>query len=286
MPRVMSLSSLGGDITAGRESGLKALLKMRGTGLPPVSTQWFEGAGDGATYRSARVLARVMDLSVKVYGADREAVSERMSAVGRIFAPSDEGVKVAVQLDGETWYTFVHRTGGGDWDWSSDTDGKTFIITTITVKAGDPFWTRNDMEARAIVPGGLGRGLIKATSLSKLELSTNTAFGTVEFINSGDVPAYGRWTVRAPFTGFEFISPDGAVLKWTGEKLTGYLTVDTELGVIADEAGANRYTGLDAVPRFWAIPQGTSSASVVAFDAIAPDTQIEVIWKVKKWVMF
>lgn len=286
MARIMSIESAGGRVEAGRLSGVRLLAGLRGSGLPPVALQWFEGAGDGATLRGGRNLSRVMDLRLQVYGTGRAEVNEAMSLIGRIFALGAGPVRLRFELDGEAWYTLVARTGGGDWEWGADSDGSTFIHTTITVQAGDPYWTRELQEQRSIVPGGLGRGLIKDTTLSKLQVSTTTAFGSVDFNNTGDVPAYGIWTITAPFSGFQLVSQSGEALVWTGEKPTGHLVVDTELGTVTDELGANRYAGFASAPRFWAIPAGASAATVVADDAAAPGTTIRVVWNVKKWIMF
>lgn len=288
MTRVMSLSSLGGAVVMDGSTGVQAKLQLRGTGLPPVATQWFEGAGDGASFRGGRNLSRVMDVSVKVSSLiGRDAVRENMSLLGRIFDIDAGDVKLAVELDGEVWFTYVRRTGGGDFAWASDTDGKTFIKTTITVQAGDPFWTRDNAESKLIVLAGLGRGLIKTGggSLSKLKVSTTSAFGNVEFENTGDVPVAGVWKITAPYTGFTFTSPKGEVLAWSGVKAAGYLVLDTDLGTIVDELGANQYGGLAAAPKFWAIQRGVSTAGVVIADPTS-DTRVSVLWNPKRWVMF
>lgn len=291
--RVMSLSSLGGSIVADGRRGFEAKARLRGTGLPPVSTQWYEGAGDGASFRGGRTLARTLDLDLKVSGRDRAVMSERLSLLGRIFALRAGDVRLTVDLDGDEWFVDVRRTGGGDWAWDSDTDGDTFVKTVITVQAGDPYWTRLDEEARRIAPGGIGAGLLNDTSLSKLELSTTTALGEVEIVNSGDVEVFPLTTVWAPFTGFELRSAEGESLLWgTGGngvegavKSTGFIQIDHDLGTVVDETGANRYGGLGDVPRFWALQPGTSTATITAFNAGA-ETRIDMLWRPKRWVMF
>jgi hypothetical protein len=284
MTRVMSFSSPRETVELGALSGIAAKSRLRGTGLPPVSTEWFEGAGDGASFRGGRNLARIMDVDIRVEGINREQVRERLSLIGRIFALPNV-VRLEVVLDGEAWFVDVVRTGGGDWDWSSDTDGKTFVKTVLTVQAGDPFWTKSDAEARRVNLAGLGRGLIKATSLSNLRLSASSAFGPVGFVNTGDVAALADWRVSAPFSGFSLISQSGETISWAGTKLTGWIDLSSRFGTVVDELGVNRYSGLAAVPRFWSIPPGESTASVVAVDATSA-TQIVAIWNAKRWVMF
>lgn len=287
--RVISLKSGGGEIVANDK--IKVGLSVRGTGMPPIATQWFEGAGDGANYRGARVLSRVLDLPVKVYGSDRAEVWGGMSLVARVFAPLAGDVVLQVDLGGEGWQTRVRRTGGGDWTWGVDTDGKTFIKTIITIQAGDPYWVRTAAESRTITPGGLGRGLIRTPSprLHALRVSTNNALGQVEFENPGDVPTDARWIVSGPFVGFTLTSPSGEVLSWNGTMLAGQsIIIDTETGIIVDQTGANRYGGLGPVPKFWQIPAGISTAGIELIDAVSGDGQsdVRVSWNPRKWVLF
>ena len=295
MTRVMSLSSLGGTLTLDGSTGVQAKLALRGTGLPPVSGEWFEGAGDGATFRGGRNLARVLDLPIKVYASDRSGVREKLSQIGRIFDLRAGDVRLQVALDTDEWFIDVRRTGGGDWSWDVDTDGLTFVKTIITVQAGDPFWTRRREESRLLEPGGLGLGLLgPGVSLAQLQQSSGSGFGSVSFINSGDVPAFGVWTIRAPFSSFTLESPSGEQLVWgtggDGEigatKTEGFIVVNMELGTVVDELGVNQYGGLGPVPRFWAVEPGSSTAQISATDATGGETRVEVVWRAKRWVMF
>ena len=287
MTRVLGITSAGGTLRTDDGLNVRAGLDVRGMGMPPVSTQWFEGAGDGASYRGARVLARVLDVPFKVYGANRAEVWDRVSLIARIFAPLAGDVRLTIELDGEEWYVDVRRTGGGDWVWGEDTDGATYLKTIVTVQAGDPFWQRTNEESKQIILAGLGRGLLKTPSprLSALRVSTTAAFGTVTFSNSGDVDAFGQWRVTAPFTDFALISGLGEELIFEDAKATGWIDVDMELGTITDELGANRYDGLAATPRFWSIPPGESEADVLVTAATSA-SKITVIWSPRKWVMF
>lgn len=284
--RVISFTSDGGVIDSS-SFGYRIGLGIRGTGLPEVSTQWFEGAGDGATFRGGRILPRVMDIPITVYGANREQVRERMSHVGKVLALSAGDIRIKADLDGDSWYTDVRRMGGGDWSWDQDTDGKTFVKTVITVQAGNPYWIHDDEDSRVITLSGFGRGLIKTPTprLNKLKVSTNAGLGQVTFQNTGDVPAYPRWVIGAPFNGFSLVSQSGETLNWTGVKSTGFIELNTELGTIVDELGVNQYGGLGAVPRFWALPAGDSIATVTAVNATSA-TRVTAYWRTKRWIMF
>ena len=285
MSRVITISSTAGSLTFGDEAGVKAQLAVRGTGLPSVNTQWFEGVGDGATYRGARVLPRVIDVPVKVVGSSRDEILNRMSTLARILAPESGLVRFTLSLGNTSWYLDVVRTGGGDWAWDADTDGTTYVKTVFTLQAGDPYWTRVDESSLSISLSGLGRGLIKATSLSKLEVSSSSALGSVTFENNGDVGAFPEWTLTAPFDGFTLTSPSGETLRWVGTKVTGKIIIDAKAGTIVDETGANQYAALDPSPRFWKIPFGETVASIT-LDGATADSRVDVIWHERKWLAF
>jgi len=280
MARTVSISSIAGTIKMGDASGIKARAQVRGTGMPPVNVQWFSGTGDGATARSARVLERTLDVPMKIMGADRVEILKRYSLLSRVVAYDPAGVKITLELDGVKWYLVVQRSGGGDFTWGADTDGQTVLLTTITFVAGDPYWQRQDQESKRIEPGGIGRGLLRGVgTMSGLEVSSTTALGVVQFVNTGDVDAYPVWRLTAPFSGFTLTSEGGEVLQYDGAKAVGWVEVNTDLGTIVDETNANLYAGLAAAPQFWTIPLGESNAEVLALDAVGGETQITVFWR-------
>jgi hypothetical protein len=277
--RVISLASGGGTLALDGSEGVQARLKVRGLGLPDVGTQWFEGAGDGATHRATRVLPRTIDVPMKVTGQNRDEVQLALSKVAKIVAPTAGDVRLGVLLDGEEWYAMVRRTGGGDYTMGEDSDGVSFCLFVITFRAGDPYWQRANEESRVIVPGGLGKGLLRGIgSLQGLELSTTSGLGTVAFTNAGDVDAYPVWTVTAPFTTFTLTGPAGEVLNYNAAKATGSIIINTELGTVVDEAGVNKYASLGPAPQFWTVPPGASAASIVVPGAVGGSTEIRVYW--------
>lgn len=287
MARTLTLASLGGTIVLDGSSGIQARVAMRGTGLPPVALQWFEGAGDGATYRSARVLPRTLDMPLKVTGVDRADVWGHYSLLARVLAPENGPATLSVDLGGVGWFTEVYRSGGGDLDWEKDTDGATQAMTVVTLVAGDPYWRRVNEESRVIVPGGLGRGLLSGVgALSGLEVSTTTGLGVTSLDNTGDVEAFPVWRITAPFTDFTLTNALGEVLKWNGPKASGWIEVNTRLGTVVDEAGANQYAALDPTPRFWSIKPGATEVTVEVTDAVGGATSISVFWRPRKWMVF
>lgn len=292
MTRAITLTSAGGTVTLGRPGPFRLLRAMVGTGLPPVQNQWFEGAGDGADYRGTRVLARSQSIPIKVTGADRIEVWANYEKLAQIFAAGEATMKI--NLDGEEWYNTFVREGGGDFNWDIDTDQRSFIKTVITVKAGSPYFTRTQQTSQQITLGGLGRGLIKSTSLSKLKVSTNNSLGSVQLFNPGSVGVGGLWVLEGPFTSFNFVSPTGEVLEWDSTtEPAAYgaptsadtLTVDFELGTIVDNLDRNRFGGFVGIPNFWDIPAGTTTSTIEVEDATS-DTSVTILFNPKRWVMF
>lgn len=292
MSRVITLESNGGTIAIGGASKIRMLRGLMGTGLPPVQNQWFEGAGDGASLRGSRVLARPQSLVFKITGANRSEVWSNYESLAKVFDPAAGEVTVRVVLDGEEWFNKVMREGGGDFSWDTDTDGSTFVKTVVSTKAGDPYFTRTNATSQRIALGGLGRGLIKSTSLSKLELSTNNSFGSVSLANPGSVGVGGLWVIEGPFTGFTFTGPSGGVLEWDSA-IDGYpapvlgesITVDFDLGTATDSLGRNRFGGFVGVPNFWPIPPGNGTAQIELTDATS-DSSATVYFHPKRWVLF
>lgn len=287
MARVLALSSAGGALTLGEASGVKAGLKVRGLGMPGVSLQWFEGAGEGKSFRGGRTLGRVVDMPVKINGANRGDVLAKYSALARIMVLENAPVTLTLELDGEAWRSQVVRSGGGDYTMGDDTDGSTWLRTTFTVDSGGPYWERVNSEARVVEPGGLGIPLIgPGQSLSQLRVSNTEGSGAVEFTNTGDVAAWPSWRVLPPFQAFEF-QRDGLVLEWSqpAVKTDGWIDVDSIAGTVTDETGANRYDGLASAPKFFSIPPGTTTATVI-LTAASGATRVNVAWHPRKVVLF
>lgn len=286
--RVLSVSSRGGTLTMGAISGVVAGAKTRGFGMPGVALQWFEGAGDGKSFRGGRTLARVLDVEVHIYGTDRNDMLSKYGNLARIFVLDNAPVTMTLTLDGQAWRGEVVRSGGGDYSFeSSDTDGKTYLKTVWTMEAGDPYWTRVDSEARNISVAGLGIPLIgPGRSLVQMSLSDMEGTGAATFENSGDVEAWPLWTFYPPFDEI-LLTRDGLTLHWIAPalKTTGYVTIDTAQGTIEDETGANLYTGLEPAPKFWSIPNGSSSATI-GLSGASGASRGTVAWHPRKVVLF
>lgn len=269
-------------------SGLTALEGLAGFGLPGTSVRWFEGAGDGSSYRGARLQPREIPLPLLISGPDRLSVRDRFSELATVLSPEFAPATLTfTEPDLTAWSVAVVRTGGGDFAWGLDTDGSTFLRTSITLTAGDPYWTREAASVQIVRSGGAGRGLLKGTTpLSALRLASGQVIGDVLIENPGDAPAYPQIVVHGPGTHLTLTSPAGETLSWRGTLIEGETrTFDHRTGTVVDQDGTNRYAELDPAPRFWAVAPGTRTVGV-ALEGSSLASSVVVSWRPRRWLVF
>lgn len=301
--RSISIASAGGQLNLDGGEGYRAKLAVRGTGMVGVAVQWAEGAGDGKSFRGGKTLGRQFELPVKIYAdpsnwEDRGLVRARYAKLAQVMSLDNAPVRVTIDLDagseaGDAWWADMVRVGGGDFDWEVDTDGRSFIKTTFTLEAGDPYWTSKDQQSKVIEPIGVGLGILgPGVSLTQLRVGSTSGFGETTITNTGDVRAYPVWTFEAPFSGFSIISEYGETLTWTAaaagigaSKASGFIRVNSQDGTVVDENGVNRFTGLGDRPQFWAVRPGATKASVT-MDGAGAGTRATVVWNSRREVLF
>lgn len=274
------------DMNAQAENGhgMQIHAGMIGMGLPPVSGQWSEGAGDGATYRGGRVLTRDLDLPISLLGRDRNELVSLTSRLSRMFA--EECKLTIVDTEGEDWYLMVRRVGGGNWVMGHDTDGERDLETVVTVRAGDPYWTSTTPRQAEVKADSSPKGLLTG-SLATFQLAPSQAIGRIFLDNSmGDAPAYPSWVVEGPGDTFRAESPTGEVIQWNGTLLAGEtLVVDARFNRVYNNATReNLYRQLAPAPRFWAIPPGIQRVTA-SINTPGPSTVIRCTWRPRKWAV-
>ncbi|ATI18959.1 minor tail protein [Streptomyces phage Tefunt] len=261
--------------------GFQAKSGVTGLGLPPVSVQWLEGAGDGATYRRTRVQTRDIDLPIEILALDRTDLQAKLSRLALVLAG---GCTLVLQNgDGIQWHTDVWRVGGGEYTYGADSVGDREFQTVLTLRAGDPYFTSSVQQVRTI------SGAVSATSflssLAAMPVAPSQAIGSINLYNSGDAVAYPVWEVRGPGDHFTATSPRGEVLKWNGTLASGEkLIIDTKKGTVQDGTGANRYDLLDTAPRFWTVEPGESTAGASLLNTTSA-SQITCSWYPRKWMV-
>lgn len=264
-----------------KDEGAQAVAGVTGLGLPDISTQWLEGAGDGALFRGQRVLPRDIDLPLYLAAPDREGLKKLVSRLALMLA--GPCTLRLIEGDGSSWSTGVRRVGGGGYVYGSDTTGERDLTMIITLRAGDPFWTYSQLSQKIVTNSGAGRGLLNG--LAKLQVSSSQAIGEITLGNPGDAPALPVWTVTGPGLNFRAQSANGQEFLWTGTLVGGEkLIVDTRAGTVKDGTGANRYAGMAPSPRFWSVPPGTTTATV-ALENTTVDSSIICSWRPRKWMV-
>jgi hypothetical protein len=166
-------------------------------------------------------------------------------------APLVQSVLLRQQTVSVSRSTKVVRVGGGDFATGTDTDGKTFLRSVVTLRAGSPFWESSET---AQVDYPLARNL-----------TTDPDFATYTVTNPGAAEAFPVWEITGPTLGFTLSSPSGESLAFLdfigkGKKII----VDSRAGTVVDETGTNRYESLGPAPRFFALPPGPTTFRLAA----------------------
>jgi hypothetical protein len=261
--------------------GFQAKSGVTGLGLPPVSVQWLEGAGDGAIFRRTRVQTRDIDIPIDILALDRADLQDRLSRLALVLAGGS--TLVLQNGDGSEWRTDVWRVGGGEYTYGEDTIGENEFQTVLTLRAGDPYFTSSQQQVRTI-SGATGASAF-LTNLVTMKVAPSQAIGSIDLSNSGDAAAYPVWEVRGPGDHFVATSPTGETLKWNGTLTASQkLIVDTRKGTVVDETGANRYDLLDTAPRFWTVEPGESTATASLLNTTSA-SQITCSWYPRKWMV-
>ncbi|WJN62717.1 Dit-like tail protein [Streptomyces phage phiScoe15] len=271
--------SLNGIEDEGR--GVQATAGVTGLGLPPVSVQWLEGAGDGAMYRRTRVLARDIDIPLDIVARNRDDLKKILSRLAQLLA--GPCTLRLVENDGSSWSTEVVRVGGGEYTYGDSTIGEKDVQTVITFRAGDPYWTSSVQATQQI--GGTSTASPFMANMMSMPVASSQAIGDIMLENTGDVAAYPVWTVYGPGDNFKAISPTGETLWWKGSLTsTQTLTVDTQKGTVKREDGSNQYGLLAPAPRFWAVEPGISTCTASLLNTTSA-SKITVSWRPRKWMV-
>lgn len=262
--------------------GTQALSGVTGLGLPPVSVQWSDGAGDGSKYRGRRVLGRDIDIPFNILAEGRSGLKAYLRQLALMLAEPCQ--LVFVEDDGTEWFTEVVRTGGGSYVYGKDTKGERELDSVLTLRSGDPYWSSSAVTTHTIGgPSGAQAGAFLANLLT-LQVSGSQLFGQMTLENTGDVEAQPFWVVTGPGRDFVAALPDGQRFTWLGTITAGQqLIVDTRSGAVTVN-GVNRYGDLAPAPKLWKIPPGTTVAEAALLDT-ADTSRITVQYRTRRWAV-
>lgn len=218
--------------------GIEAM-KANGLGLPAIAGNWQEGAGNGATRRGSRILARDIDLSLHIKGSTHADLKSRLNEFSKFLGYEDLKLQV-VDEEAATWQIPVAWTGGGNYT-QEDIDADHGLDLSISLRAGDPFF-------------------ISTTPLTV----TYTTFGAKTWTDTvSDSETFPQWELTGPLTDIQLIGTDSELLQWTGTLADGAkLYIDTQAGTVKDGLGANQYANLGTAPRFWRMPADGGSFTI------------------------
>jgi hypothetical protein len=279
-----SLRLVGGNVEidmyswlSAKARGTEALAGILGFGLAEQTNFWFEGAGHGKRYRGSRMESRTIDIPLQVYARNRAELTAELSNLTRALDPVNGESRLYFGMhDNDEWFLDVVRTGRFDWKRKIDSDDRTYFRSTLSLEAGDPFWTRNRPETFETRMMAGDQTLLP--KLAELRVTPATAFGTSIVENVGDTFAWPVFQVYGPTTKVTLVGPGGEVLIWEDTLLADEtLTIDMRTNVVEDNTGANRYNGLGPAPRFWAIAPGQSEVTVQA-DTPEATTNVFAQW--------
>lgn len=224
-------------------SGVQAIAGATGLGLPPVDVSFAEGAGDGAVYRSTRVLPRDIDFELYFVGPNRAGLKTQVAKLSRILA---ESATLRIIDDADQWTVPVVRVGGGDFAYGDDTDGELDLTMSLTLRATTPYWTYTT-----------------ATSVTQNHPSIGP---TMNLSQDGTAPTYPVWEIRGPGINFTATSARGEVLQYQALVAENeIITIDTATGTVTDGSGNNRYAGLAPAPKFFPVRPGETTVTI-SFD--------------------
>ena len=271
--------------------GIQVTSGVTGFGLPGVDVQWLEGVGDGAIFRGRRVLPRDIDLPLLIEGQDRAHLKDLVRRLTLVLA--DNPTLRYTDEEGDAWIVNVQRVGGGSYVYGKDTYADNELYLTITLRAGDPYWTRERASVLAVSAAPTTDNFLG--DLTRLSLVGSALTGEVVIDNTGTAPALPVWTVTGPFTSFEAASPGGSGFKFGAALGAGeWIRVDVAKGTVVDNQGRNRYADLDKAPRLWQIPPGTTtvtaqlqgaSPGTLQGDEYVGRSKIEVAWRPRVWMV-
>jgi hypothetical protein len=261
-------------------TGLEAGPGVAGLGMPPVATQWIEGAGDGSLYRGRRILPRDVDIPIQISAPDRAGLEGWLSRLYTMLAAPCE-IRWVLD-DGEYWAVRAAYTGDSGYATGADTNGDDFLKTVITLRAGDPLWKysrAHHIEAQV----DLSRGLLDGGSLAELRVSTSQLQAEVTVDNTGDAPTWPLWEVTGPAQTLTVVAGPDAWFEWGGTLTAGQrLVINAQARTVIDGTGANRYGELAAGPRFFHLPPGKSRILLGA-NSIDESTRVLCRWWPKRW---
>lgn len=230
---------------------------VSGLHAAPVTIQSTDGVLDGSRYQGTRRNARVIDMSVLVFGADFEEFRANLRRFHRVL--SGRMVLSYQSTFGDVYQTEVYYNGGGTGERGIGVGTTTYQQYVITLWAGDPYWTSTTPVTQSFRLPTTTRGLLPRLVNLKLNASQVLGMG-VPVENDGDVPAYPIWTINGPFTSVTVRNStiDRGFTYPTSMSEGQQLIIDTNAKTVVNQNGVNMWQFVGPAPTLFAVPAGTT----------------------------
>lgn len=253
-----------------------------GWGLAPVANSFFEGAGDGAIYRSTRRTSRTYVLPVQVFGDGRQAIEDKIRALTRV---ARDPLRIYADYpDGRSYWIEAVYDSGVSGEYSDNPEE--FADLPFVFTCPDPYWTSVQTQSFKIESGIADNPLLP--EIAELWIGPSAAIGSVEVRNTGDVPSYPKWIITGPADAGVSVKINGQGFFFTVPLLESeVITVERVDGgwIVTDQTGANRYASLGPAPVFGSLPAGKSTVDVVATN-VTPASSVVAVFPERREVVY
>ena len=265
---IVSLTGPNGDVLTFDDSAFILETGLSGFGRPPIRLRTDVSASDGGVFRFQRRDMREIDMPITVTGASRVEVETNLRRLQRILDNSSgTGTTVTVtNPDGGAWSIVGYFVSGANTVFGDEAN-QSFARWVVVLRCPNPFWTSSQVVNYSVgLPVTSGRGLFNPSSLVNMKLTSSQVFGSITVDNPlGDVPSYPTWKLVGPFSSAA-ITQNGVGFTYTPTSPVtagNFVTVNTQAGTIVDQSAANVYAGLTSAPKFFQIPSGSTTVSVL-----------------------
>jgi len=233
---------------------------VTGFGIPTTNVRIDASAGPGGVWRFTKRGIRDLDLPIVVLGTDRVDVETKLRRLARLLQDASGPTKIVANYsDGSSVFLEAHYVGGAETQFGSDATNF-FCRWVIQMQAPQPFWESGTSESFSVTTGNTGRGLLP--HLTNLRVSSSQTLGVVTVNNAGDVPTQPVWVIRGPVNDLTISNGTQSFSFNTPIASGSIITVDTGAGTVVNESGVNVYSRLNAAPKLFSLPPGSTSVSV------------------------
>lgn len=239
-----------------------------GFGIPQPLVRIDPSAGNGGKFRFLKRGVRVVDLPITVLSENGNDLEDKLRRLARIMAR--DFTLEGRYATGEVWSLKLYMDGGTETTFGQ-TANKFFCKWVVNARAPQPFWVSSEATTFSVSAVEVARGLLGVTdgqrSLSQLQVSSGQALGTILVTNEGDVEAPLFWRIDGPATS---VLVELGSTSFTYEdtlEVGDAILINTELGTVVTDTGANAYSGLGPAPKLFDLPAGASVVNITATGA-------------------